>query len=558
MILADLSTIGDALRRDGWRNTLSGLGVLGRDRAVSTAFYTSDELDDQTLSDLYHYSDLPALIVDIFPEESLRRGLCVGLSEEAQARWTEKLLVRATIQEAARWGRLFGLSLVVIGAEDGRPANTPLDLSVPRPVSFLEVYDRRAITPVLPASGLYSRAEVFTVQRHNGARFDVHRSRCLVFGGAPTGQQERERRQGADLSVLQRPYEILRDYANGFLSLGSMLTDASQGVLTIKGLVAGLAGKMRDALISRLQLMDASRSIAKAILLDADGAEKFEKISTSFAGVPESIDRLTGRLSVATGIPVERLGQALAGLNATGESSTRAWYDRIESYREHEIKPRLSYLARVELGPSQRVTISFPALWQPTEKEIAEVAKIKIDAGVALADREAVTGEELSQLAAGVGIKIDSTLRASAPIVAATGGGPGVELTPSDIATITLVREARASVGFAPFGNPDDDLTVAQYKAKYAATIAAVSAAEAGDAPPPAPIPVEGTDDEDAPQMPAYGAALAAEMTEAGAARCEHGKNNRCRLCGVEKDRGVIGLDEQGGVIGRMAWRSIS
>lgn len=491
-IVDDLTAIGQKLHRDGWKNTITGLGVWGKDRAVSTFFDRSCELDDQTLSNLYHYSDLPALIVDIYPEEALRRGMDVELPEEAEERWKNKLLVRQTIQEAARWGRLYGRAIVVIGAEDGRSSSEPIDLSVPRPVSFLEVFDRQSVTPILGPSGLYSRAEAFRVTRQNGGQFTVHTSRCLVFGGAPTSQRVREGRSGADLSVLQRPYEIIRDFSSGYLALGNMLTDASQGVFTMKGLISGLAGKKREELVARLSLMDTARSVANAIMLDADGGEDFKKVPTAFSGVPETVDRLIGRLSVATGIPVEYLGQALAGLNTTGESTTRRFYDRVEAYREDAIEPRVRYLARVELGPGAPVCVSFPALWQPTDTELATNAKTKIDAAVALADREAVTPEELSQLAASIGVTIDPSVPRAVPPPA---------------------------VG----------------------------------APPPAGPVVQGDDEATVPDE--MSAAYAEQLTSRQAETCLYHPTirNRCRTCGVERQRG---LDPATGVP-IIAWRAI-
>lgn len=73
---------------------------------------------------------------------------------------------------------------------------------------------------------------------------------------------------------------------------------------------------------------------------------------------------------------------------------------------------------------------------------------------------------------------------------AAPPGGEGgdVQLTPSAIAAIVTVNEARAATGYGPLvtegGKPDPDgnLTVAEFQAKNAATIAAAANAESGDA----------------------------------------------------------------------------
>ena len=482
-------------RLDGWRSTVSGLGVVGRDRAVSSTFAGGCDLDDQTLEDLYHYSDLPALIVDIYPEEALRRGFEIPeLDPGAVKRWRETLLVRETVLEGARWGRLYGLAIAVIGADDRRPLSEPLDLSTPRRIDFLEVFDRRQITPLAKGGSLFSRSPVFRVSRQNGTQFEVHRSRCLVWGGSPTSKRIREARQGADLSVLQRPYEILRGYGTGFLALENMLSDASTPVITMRGIVAGLAGDKRQALVNRLEFLNVSRSIARALFLDSSGDEKFEKVSTSFAGIPETIDRLTGRLSVATGIPVERLGQALAGLNATGESTTRAWYDRVESYRETAIEAPLRYLARVEAGPGVPLCVSFPPFWQPTAAEQVTNAKTAIDAAVALYDREAIQPAELAQLAASVGVTIDPNVPRALP-----APSPG--------------------------------------------------------APAPGPVVQPTEDDETATIPDEMSAAYAEQLTAAGAETCTYHPafRNRCRICGVERMRGLDPVTRAP----VLAWRAI-
>lgn len=487
-ITEEIRKIGNLLHADGWRNALSGLGVLGRDRAVSTTFCAGPDLPDETLEDLYHYNDLAALICDVYPEDALRRGFSVPGTE----RWKD-LAVRGTILEAARWGRLYGRCVVVIGTDDTSPADQPIDLSRPWPIRWLEVYDRRQVYPETPKNGLYASADRFRITKTQGASFVVHRSRCLVFGGAPTSQRKREARQGADLSVLQRPYEVMRDFGAGYLALGNMLTDASQAVFKMRGLIDGLSGKDRETLIARLSMLDASRSIANAVMLDSNGQEEFSKVATSFAGVPDTIDRLMNRLSMATRIPVTRLaGQAPAGLNATGASDTRAWYDVVESYRETEIEPPIQYLARVELGPNVPACVEFPPLWQPTETERATTGKTLAEAGGALHDRGAITTEELAQVAGAIGIVIDPNVPRETP-------GP------------------------MPAG------------------------------PAPALPVVQGDDEETVPDE--MSAAYAASLTAAGSETCAYHPTirNRCRICGVERERGIDPATRQPII----AWRAI-
>lgn len=56
-----------------------------------------------------------------------------------------------------------------------------------------------------------------------------------------------------------------------------------------------------------------------------------------------------------------------------------------------------------------------------------------------------------------------------------------------------------------------------------------------------------------------HAARLAAEMTEHGVDRCEHGKANRCRICGIERVRGVVPSTKRGQPHGwRVAWKAIN
>jgi len=66
------------------------------------------------------------------------------------------------------------------------------------------------------------------------------------------------------------------------------------------------------------------------------------------------------------------------------------------------------------------------------------------------------------------------------------------------------------------------------------------------------PSPGDDTDEDDDEGV----AALAASMTELGVKTCEHGKRNRCRICGIERDRKVE-LDATGEPLWGGGWKPI-
>jgi uncharacterized protein len=399
-----LDLIEGVVRGDGWANVLAGLGLASRDRGANTEFLAGMRLDPQTLAELYRYDDICRTVVSLYPQEALKRGILVKGEpspddDEPPGPVTlelDRLRVRYQIQRAATWGRLFGGALIVLGVRDGRLPTEPLGPG-PHRIDFLDVYDRRQIqreqTWDDPREWSFGDCKIFRVTQVRGGQFLVHRSRCLVFGGAETADREREENAGWDDSVLQVVYEVVKLFSAGYLSVGNMLTDASQAVFKIRGLIAAVAGNQREALSRRLQLVDLSRSVARAVMLDADGGEEFTKVPTQFADVPQTLDRLAARLAAATGIPVTRLlGQAPAGLNATGESDTRNWYDSVQVYRKHEIEPQVQRVFSL-LAPGSRP--QWPALWVPTDLEVATLGKTEAETDALYISNDVFLPEEI-------------------------------------------------------------------------------------------------------------------------------------------------------------------
>jgi hypothetical protein len=110
------------------------------------------------------------------------------------------------------------------------------------------------------------------------------------------------------------------------------------------------------------------------------------------------------RIASAASMPVTILfGRSPAGMNATGESDTRAWYDQVASERCEQLEPAIEELTEILMacddGPTQGEIlegwcIEFPPLWQPTKVEQATAFKTEADALVALANAQIILPEE--------------------------------------------------------------------------------------------------------------------------------------------------------------------
>jgi len=407
-------------RLDSWVNALTGLGGL-RDKLSYHQILPGVRLTDGALEALYDTDDIAAKIVDKLPRDATRRGFTLefeGDSDDESAAamralyaQLEDLAVLPKLREAWIWARLYGAGAVYIGADDGLLPAEPLAEDKILEVRFLNVLRR----PQLEVRKRYSdihgpkfgQPELYAVRRADVRRDAalevlIHESRLVFFPGALTARSEQSAGDW-DNSVLQRPHDCLRQSASSWQSAAHLLTDASQAVLKIDHLSEIIATGGEARLRARMEVMDMARSVCRAILVDAE-REEFTRVATSFSGLPEMLDRFMMRDAAAAEMPVALLyGRSAAGLNATGESDTRGWYDVVEDAQNDVLRPRLERVVRVFMlaksGPThgqepENWKLKFNSLWQPTGKERAETRKINGDTIATLVDAQVILPEE--------------------------------------------------------------------------------------------------------------------------------------------------------------------
>lgn len=412
-------------RMDGWFNTLTGLGTA-RDKRMWGDFQAGNVLTPQQCEDLFHHDDLAHTICAAIPNDALRQGICVKRNTEEETgedaevsevqedavtldKRLRELGLADKLREAMTWGRVYGGGFILLGVTGAGRPETPLDDERVTGVEFLTVLDRRDLQPDSyysdPLRPKYGEVEIYLIQPISQgplpaflSQVRVHETRLVRFGGAMTSRRERQKNNGYDHSVLQKLVGILRDANSGWDSVITMFQDMSQAVYKLQGFIDSIAEGDESALKDRLALMDALRSIVKAIVLDAE-AEDFKLVERgSMTGVGDLLDRLWIRLSAAARMPVTILmGQAPAGLNATGAIDLRWWYDTVRMAQEMQIKPPAERIVRmVAKGlfadmDAESWTVDFPALWMLTPQEQADLrAKVAetdikyIQAGVCL------------------------------------------------------------------------------------------------------------------------------------------------------------------------------
>jgi uncharacterized protein len=437
------------IRNDGWANALTGIGTEA-DKTKHGRFFPTWRVLDDELTAMYNGSGLVAKIVDDPPIHMFREGFtpsAEGVSETDAKKvydfCEEEYELSSTFVEAYTWGRLYGGALIVMGIDDGRMPWEPLDEASIRSVDFVAVVDRRyayvqsTYTSFDTPKAKYGRPELYLVanafagqgwnnpdakkikkrtandlQRSGAFVSLVHESRCIRFDGNRADPQTRMMLAGWDWSVIQRVYDVTRQFSHAFDSAGYLLSDASQMVMKLQNVVKAIGGGHRQAIMDRAMVMEQTRSVIRGIILDAGGvdgkgAESAERQATSFAGIPDMLDRFMMRIAADAKRPVSVLfGRSPAGLNATGDADMRSWYDDLSADQKRDAAPRirrfLRYVSLAKQGPLNgrdvQWQIEFEPLWAPTDAEVAD-AKVKnatadatyVDAGI-IAPEEVALG----------------------------------------------------------------------------------------------------------------------------------------------------------------------
>lgn len=406
-----------AARLDGWINLFTQVGTGIPGAKTDFSFQADNRLDDQTLENIYHGDPLASRICRIVPDEALRQGYRIACGDpEVESRVMTKLTdlkADESLAGAWTWARVFGGGAIFMGADDGLDPSLPLDETALTDVRFLVVLDKRELIPSRwysdPLSAKFGGVEVYRFARAGGVGVDtreVHETRLLRFQGVRTTRRRQILLQGWGESELQRVYSVLQQFNGNFAAVSALVQDSSQGVFGIKGLYEMMAGDNEDALKKRLQMMDLSRSVARSILVDAN-EETYSKVETgTLSGLSDLLDKYALLLSGASEMPVSLLlGQAPAGLQATGDSDIRWFYDRIKTDQNTRLRLALERLVRLlmrcDAGPTNGLepgkwSLDFNPLWQPTEKEQADTRFVVAQTDALYIDKQVVTSDEVA------------------------------------------------------------------------------------------------------------------------------------------------------------------
>lgn len=370
--------------RDGLANVVSRLGTRS----------------DKARWDTYVAYDAPAEEIDAAFRTTWLRKICeipaldatrewrAWQAEDAQIEAIEKeenrLGLRTKLCEALTWARKDGGAIILMGGLPGLPSS-PVNIEAVKigDLKYLTVIERDQISPGERDSDVLS-ANYGLPMKYTVGSTDIHPSRVIRLSGNKISNF-RQWNAGWSDPIWLAVRDGVKNSDLIAAAVASLVHEAKVDIVKIKGLGERLGTQAyEDLLIQRFTSTNTLKSLVNALILD--GEDEWDQKALNFAGFPDIQDRALMTMCGLADIPATRLlGRSPQGLNATGDSDLKNYYDMVRSRQEMELTPALhpmdEILIRSALGSRPpEIYYEWNPLWQMSATESATVEKTFADA----------------------------------------------------------------------------------------------------------------------------------------------------------------------------------
>lgn len=386
--------------QDAFSNPLFRLGYGSQSPLEATEYPLTRMTDNYALlNSLYRDNWVVQNVVGIIPDDMTKKWFApagaVGPEHLKELDRVQRVTaLRERVNEGLRWGRLYGgaAGLIMIRGQEG-VLGQPLELESIYPGTFQGLYilDRwQGVVPGMelvfeggePVPAYYS----ITDARGNTVA-KVHHSRLVRFTGRDLPFLERVAELYWGESEVEALYNDVVKHDNVAANMAALTFRANVDTMEVQNLdqlFSVTSGEQQRRFWNVMQAQSVMKSNFGMQLVNR--GDQIKNTQYTFTGLQEVYDSMCLDLSGASRIPVTKLfGRSPAGMNATGESDLRNYYDYVDTLREAKLRPILEKLLPVLAMSAwgavpDGLDITFPPLWTPTAKEVAEIAKTKSEA----------------------------------------------------------------------------------------------------------------------------------------------------------------------------------
>lgn len=370
-----------------------GLGTPNQNNASQYGFDLVSRNRVQ-MEAVYRSSWLAGMAVDLVAQDMTRAGieLVSDMKPEDKDKLNqslERLQIWNQLCDNVKWSRLYGGSIAVM-LIDGQDVSTPLRLDSIGKGQFkgLLVLDRWLVQPSLenlvteygPHLG---KPKFYTVVADAQALINqrIHYSRVIRLEGVQLPYWQRIAENGWGQSVLERLWDRLISFDSVSAGAAQLAYKAHLRTYKIQKLreLIATGGKAFEAVVKQIDLIRQYQSNEGMTLMDA--SDEFEAHQYTFSGLAELKLSFGEELSGALQIPLVRLfGQSPGGLNSSGDSDLRTYYDNVAAWQDRDLRPGVTTLLEVVARSALEKPLpdgwdfQFRPLWQLTDTEKADIA----------------------------------------------------------------------------------------------------------------------------------------------------------------------------------------
>lgn len=433
-------------------NYKTGIGT-GRSKTESGGINTRLRLlTRQELEVLTCQDDLVRRAVQLYPESAVNAWFKIHIANSEQGDNLSSLILKYLSdlgdreditpeeQSAEIYGaeeafliasilaRQFGKAYILMGIDDARPFDAPVDKANVRSLRWLQVYDRWEMVPdyekeVRRTPNYYRLESTNAVIPFNGQRQlqvgqRIHKSRLLPFYGNRVYSRQRwVGRGGRDdgISVIQGMFDAYSDWIQGLKAGSAMLADYDTFTLGMKGLGELMLRDRRagttvgqEAVMNRALAIDEGKSVVRGILYDLEN-ESPGSVTRSYGGAKDIMDSLEARWIAITGIPRFKLfgetgSQGLSNSNTAGLAARSEWAILTQVWSTNTLVGNMNRLTKIAFlakdAPSKGVVpdnydVVAPFDPQKTETERIELEKLAAERSQVLVNIKAITPNEV-------------------------------------------------------------------------------------------------------------------------------------------------------------------
>ncbi len=395
-----LSTFANHLEPSGLVNRVTGLGT-SKDKARVGSWHF-DCTSPEQLEYAYRSNPWAAKVVDIPADDMMREGWAFDdADEDCQAFEAEvkRLNVEECVKDTLINARLYGGAYIYMsdGSED-------VSLPLSGPIAFIKAmtcYELHPLSLELDLSSpRYGEPSAYTAAIGTGGLY-IDPSRVIPVIGKKIPRRSKVNTYAYEIgdSVLETVLESIKDATSTQQGIATLVQEAKVDVFKIDGFMKKIANKIQEqAFLQRFSLVQRMKSNNGSVVLDTK--DEYEQKQVNFAGLTDIELLLLQIVSGSADIPATRfLSQSPSGMNATGDSDIRNYYDSLSAKQESKLRPCLNILfdAIAEGMGKPAPEYTFKPLWQMDEAQKSEIAHRNAQTAVAYANLAVIDPAELRE-----------------------------------------------------------------------------------------------------------------------------------------------------------------